>query len=41
MYRILDSQGKTIAIVSRPQDAQAVAQTVGKELPKKVDKVTD
>ena len=41
MYKILDSKGEVIAIASRKQDAEAMAQTVGKELPKKVDSSTD
>ena len=41
MYKILNSKGEVIAIATRKQDAEAMAQTVGSESPKKVDSSTD
>ena len=36
-YTVKDSNGAIIAVATRLEDAQALSQTVGKELPKMVD----
>jgi type IV secretory pathway TrbF-like protein len=39
MYKVKDASGETVAICSRLEDAEAMCQTVGKQIRRFIEKV--